>query len=93
MNGRWYVMPVHPNRNRGEAIFDPTLSGKSRVEGGPLTNLVVSPLVGRDGEGNLFGKMNRWSGRTQDVAGSGMLPTQVFEIRRETTSTNKAKQP
>ncbi|HUT32798.1 MAG TPA: hypothetical protein VNE39_04920 [Planctomycetota bacterium] len=81
-NGRWYIMPVHPNRNRGPAAFDPALEGKSRAEGGPLSNLVVAPLVGRDAEGNLYGKINDWSGRTQDVAGRGLLGTRVFRLRR-----------
>jgi hypothetical protein len=81
-NGRWYRMPVHPNRNRGPARFDPALSGKSRAEGGVLTNLAVSPLVGRDAEGNLYGKIPRWVGRTQDVAGGGLLGTRVFKLRR-----------
>jgi len=81
-NGRWYVMPVHPNRNRGPARFDPSLTGKSRAEKGPLSNLVVAPLVGRDAEGNLYGKINRWTAMTQDVAGKGLLSTRVFRIRR-----------
>jgi hypothetical protein len=81
-NGQWYVMPVHPNRNRGRAQFAPGLTGPSAAEGGPLSNLVVSPLVGRDLEGNLYGKIVRWAGRTQDVAGAGPLSTRVFRIRR-----------
>lgn len=81
-NGRWYVAPEHPNRNRGRAEFDPSLTGKSKIEQGPLSNLVVAPLVGRDAEGNLYGKINRWTARTQDVAGQGWLTTRVFKLRR-----------
>lgn len=81
-NGRWHVMNVHPNKNRGPAEFDPAATGKPKTEGGTLTNLVVTPLVGTDREGNLYGKMNSWSGMSIDVAGQGTLGTRVYMIRR-----------
>ena len=83
-NGRWYVLGRHPNNNRPAKgpVFDPSLEGKPKMEGGKVCNLLVTPLVGIDREGNLYGKMNTWSGPTIDIKGKGYLSTRVYKIRR-----------
>ena len=81
-NGRWTVMKVHPNRNRGEPMLDPSAAGKPRPEGGTLTNFVNCHIVGRDYEGNLYGLLYPWVGATQTLAGKGPLTTHVYRIRR-----------
>ncbi len=81
-NGRWYVLPVHGNRNRGGVIFNPNLTGKSAAEGGSLCNLSVCHLHGRDYEGNLYGSVYPWVGATLSVEGSGQLRTKIFRLRR-----------
>lgn len=80
-NGKWYRASVHPNRSRGPAAFTPTSKGRLKPDG-QLSILVVAPLVGRDAQGNLYGKLNVWSGMTQYVVGEGLLSTRVFRIRR-----------
>ena len=82
MNGRWYVMKVHPNANRGRAVFDASATGKPRTEGGRLHNLAINPILGRDYSGNLYGALAHWVGRTQEVKGKGLLGTRVFRIRK-----------
>lgn len=84
-NGRWYVMEVHPNKNRGRPIFDPRKTGPPKTAGGNVTNLMCSPLVGIDRAGNLYGKLNSWTGATTEIAGRGLLGTRVFRIRRVDT--------
>lgn len=81
-NGRWYIMPVHPNRNRGKPEYNPKLTGKSKVEGGPLSDLMNCGILGRDYEGNLYGYLYSWVGATQWVAGKGQLRTTMYRIRR-----------
>lgn len=81
-NGRWYVMPVHPNRNRGGNELDPSLSGKSGVEGGPLRNLSNCTINGRDYEGNLYGSLYSWVGATLSVKGKGLLRTSIYRLKR-----------
>jgi RNA polymerase sigma-70 factor (ECF subfamily) len=81
-NGRWYVMKTHPNNNRGRPVFDPRKTGKPKTRGGRVTNLTVTPLVGIDREGNLYGKLTSWVGPTQYVKGKGYLSTRIFRIRR-----------
>ncbi len=84
-NGRWYVMPVHPNRNRTyphHDPFNPKLTGKSKAEKGKLANLMNCHINGRDYQGNLYGSLYSWVGATQWVAGKGQLRTQIYRIRR-----------
>ncbi|MCX7806826.1 MAG: hypothetical protein N3A38_16815, partial [Planctomycetota bacterium] len=81
-NGRWYVLPVHGNRNRGSVNFTPNLTGKSAAEGGPLCNMSVCHLHGRDYEGNLYGSVYPWVGATLSIEGSGQLRTKIFRLRR-----------
>lgn len=80
-NGRWYAARVHPNLSRGAAIYLPTADGALQPDG-PLTIMRVSPITGRDAAGNLYGKLNHWSGVTQYIQGEGLLSTRVFRIRR-----------
>lgn len=84
MNGHWYTMPVHPNKNRGgsPSTFDPDATGVSAPEGGKLYNLMNCHLSGRDFGGNLFGYLYGWRGPTLKVAGSGYLPTRVYRLQR-----------
>ncbi|MBA4388319.1 MAG: hypothetical protein C0404_10085 [Verrucomicrobia bacterium] len=81
-NGRWYIMPVHPGANRGKPDFDPALTGKSKNEGGPLSNLANCHINGRDYEGNLYGSIYQWVGATQNIAGKGKLRTGIYRLRR-----------
>ncbi len=78
-DGRWHVLPKHPNRYRGAAVFRPGFDG-GPAEG--LRILRLSPLVGCDREGHLYARLNHWSGMTQYVEGHGLLPTRVFRLRR-----------
>ena len=50
--------------------------------GGDLTDLMVSHLLGRDAQGNLYGSLNHWSGMAQFVEGEGLLGTRVFRLQR-----------
>lgn len=81
-NGRWGIASVHPNRSRGAAVVRPNASGRLRPDG-ELTDLMVSHLLGRDAEGNLYGSINVWTGMTQHVEGRGLLGTRIFRLRRE----------
>jgi len=81
-NGRWHMMKVHPNRNRGKPVYDPAATGPPRTEGGALTNLANCHLVGRDRVGNLYGLLYPWVGATQHVASEGPLTSRVYRIRR-----------
>ncbi|MHB1402055.1 MAG: NHL repeat-containing protein [Thiobacillus sp.] len=80
-NGQWYRASVHPNKSRGPAVVKPAAKGRLKPDG-DLTILVVSHLLGRDAQGNLYGMLNRWSGMTQVVEGEGLLGTRVFRLRR-----------
>jgi len=81
-NGRWGIASVHPNLSKGPPIFNPAGSGRLRPDG-QLTDLMVSHLLGRDAQGNLYGSMNFWTGMTQYVEGKGLLGTRLFRLRRE----------
>lgn len=81
-NGRWEQLPVHPNEVRGAAVFNASAKGPSRPRGGTLTIFMINHLVGRDADGNLYGRLTHWVGMTQDVAGTGLLSTHVFRLRR-----------
>ncbi|MBA4388090.1 MAG: hypothetical protein C0404_08925 [Verrucomicrobia bacterium] len=81
-NGRWYVLPVHGNKNRGSVKFDPNLTGKSLAEGGPLGNLMNCHISGRDYEGNLYGFVYSFVGTTLSVEGKGQLRTYLYRLRR-----------
>lgn len=80
-NGRWYRASVHPNKSRGAATFKPSATGKLKPDG-DLTLLMVSHLLGRDADGNLYGSLNHWSGMTQFVEGEGLLGTRAFRLQR-----------
>jgi sugar lactone lactonase YvrE len=80
-NGRWYRASVHPNKSRGPAVVKPDAKGKLKPDG-DLTILLVGHLLGRDGHGNLYGMLNRWSGMTQFVEGDGLLGTKIFRLQR-----------
>jgi sugar lactone lactonase YvrE len=82
-NGQWYRASVHPNRSRGPALVRPGAKGKLRPDG-DLTILMVSHLLGRDAQGNLYGSLNNWSGMTQSVEGAGLLGTRAFRLQRGT---------
>lgn len=82
-NGRWYKASIHPNSARGATVVRPDASGRLRPDG-DLTDLMVSPLVGRDAQGNLYGKINRWRGMTQYIEGHGLLSTQIFRLNKPT---------
>lgn len=81
-NGRWGIASVHPNRSRGPAVVNYKASGRLRPEG-EMTDLMVSHLLGRDAQGNLYGEINFWTGMTQHVEGHGLLGTRLFRLRRE----------
>jgi hypothetical protein len=81
-NGRWGIASKHPNLSRGPAVVNPKASGRLRPDG-ELTDLMVSHLLGRDAQGNLYGALNFWSGMTQYVEGNGLLGTRIFRLRRE----------
>lgn len=81
-NGRWGIAAVHPNRSRGPAVVKPGASGRLKPDGA-LTDLMVSHLLGRDAQGNLYGAINWWTGMTQYVEGRGLLGTRLFRLRRE----------
>lgn len=80
-NGQWYRASVHPNKSRGPAVVKPDAKGKLKPDG-DLTILMVSHLLGRDAQGNLYGSLNHWSGMTQFVEGEGLLGTRVFRLQR-----------
>src|SRR5512139_3547852 len=80
-NGQWYRASIHPNNSRGPAVVKPGAMGKLKPDG-ELTDLMVSHLLGRDAQGNLYGSMNSWSGMTQFVEGKGLLGTRVFRLQR-----------
>lgn len=80
-NGKWYRASVHPDRSRGRAVVKPNAGGKLKPDG-DLTILMVSHLIGRDAQGNLYGSLNHWSGMTQYVEGEGLLGTRAFLIER-----------
>lgn len=81
-NGRWYRASVHPNlKSKGPAVVKPGAKGKLRPDG-DLTVLMVSHLLGRDAQGNLYGSLNHWSGMTQFVEGEGLLGTRAFRLKR-----------
>ncbi len=82
-DGKWYVSPVHPNKLRGAAIFTSATTDTERAN---LGILMVSPLVGRDGHSNLYGRLVSWRGLTQVKDGTP-LTTRVFRIRRLSDST------
>jgi len=81
-NGRWHVMKVHPNRNRGQPLLDPSLPSVPRTEGGKTANLANCHILGRDRHGNLYGLLYSWVGATQAIAGRGPLTTSVYRLRR-----------
>jgi hypothetical protein len=74
---------VHPNKSRGPAVVKPGAKGKLKPDG-DLTILMVSHLLGRDAQGDLYGSLNSWSGMTQDVEREGLLGTRVFRLQRST---------
>jgi hypothetical protein len=78
-NGQWYHASVHPNRSRGGATFRPSATGRLRPDG-RLTLLMVTSLPGRNGQGMLYGLLNTWTGMTQYVEGTGLLPTRIFRL-------------
>jgi hypothetical protein len=81
-NGQWYRASVHPNlKSKGPAVVKPGAKGKLRPDG-DLTVLMVSHLLGRDAQGNLYGSLNHWSGMTQFVEGEGLLGTRAFRLQR-----------
>jgi len=80
-NGQWYRASVHPNKSRGPAVLKPDAKGKLKPDG-DLTILMVSHLLGRDAQGNLYGSLYHWSGMTQFVEGEGLLGTRVFRLQR-----------
>lgn len=80
-NGQWYRASVHPNKSRGPAVVKPAARGKLKPDG-DLTILMVSHLLGRDAQGNLYAMLNHWSGMTQYVEGKGLLGTRVFRLQR-----------
>lgn len=81
-NGQWYPASVHPNlKSKGPAVVKPGVKGKLRPDG-DLTVLMVSHLLGRDAQGNLYGSLNHWSGMTQFVEGEGLLGTRAFRLKR-----------
>jgi hypothetical protein len=80
-NGQWYQASVHPNKSRGPTVVKPGVKGKLKPDG-DLTILMVSHLLGRDAQGNLYGSINSWSGMTQHVEGKGLLGTRVFRLLR-----------
>lgn len=80
-NGQWYRASVHPNKSRGPAVVKPGAQGKLKPDG-DLTLLMVSHLLGRDAQGNLYGSLNHWSGMTQLVEGEGLLGTRAFRLER-----------
>ena len=80
-NGQWYRASVHPNKSRGPAVVKPDAKGKLKPDG-DLTIFMVSHLLGRDAQGNLYGSLNHWSGMTQFVEGEGLLGTRVFRLQR-----------
>jgi sugar lactone lactonase YvrE len=82
-NGQWYQASVHPNKSRGPAVVKPGAKGKLKPDG-DLTILMVSHLLGRDAQGDLYGSLNSWSGMTQDVEREGLLGTRVFRLQRST---------
>ncbi|HJV24467.1 MAG TPA: hypothetical protein VJ673_02225 [Aromatoleum sp.] len=81
-NGRWGIASIHPNRSRGAAVVKPNAKGQLRPDG-DMTDLMVSHLLGRDAQGNLYGAINVWTGMTQYVEGQGLLGTRLFRLRRE----------
>jgi hypothetical protein len=81
-NGRWGIASIHPNRSRGPAVVKPKATGRLRPDG-ELTDLMVSHLLGRDAQGNLYGAINFWTGMTQYVEGQGLLGTRLFRLRHE----------
>lgn len=80
-NGQWYRASIHPNKSRGPAVVKPGAKGKLKPDG-DLTILMVSHLLGRDAQGNLYGSLNPWSGMTQFVEGEGLLGTRAFRLQR-----------
>ena len=80
-NGQWYPASVHPNQSRGLAVVRPDAKGKLKPDG-ELSDLMVSHLLGRDAQGNLYGSMYSWSGMTQFIEGKGLLDTRVFRLQR-----------
>jgi hypothetical protein len=86
-NGQWYRASVHPNKSRGPAVVRPDAKGKLKPDG-DLTILMVSHLLGRDAQGNLYGSLNHWSGMTQLVEGKGLLGTRVFRLQRSIPGRN-----
>jgi sugar lactone lactonase YvrE len=83
-NGRWYRASVHPNKSHGPTVVKPGAKGKLKPDG-ELTDLMVSHLLGRDAQGNLYGLINSWSGMTQFVEGEGLLGTRAFRLQRRRT--------
>jgi len=79
-NGHWYPASIHPDHARGAAVYTPQETGRLKPEG-RLTVLMVAPLIGRDGTGALYGKINRWSGMSEYVVDRGLIPTRIFLIR------------
>jgi hypothetical protein len=83
-NGQWYRASVHPNKmSKGLAVVKPGAKGKLKPDG-ELTVMMVSHLIGRDAQGNLYGSLNHWSGMTQLVEGEGLLGTRAFRLQRST---------
>ena len=81
-NGQWYPASVHPNvKSRGAAVVKPGATGKLKPDG-DLSVMMVSHLIGRDAQGNLYGSLNSWSGMTQFVEGEGLLGTRAFRLQR-----------
>jgi hypothetical protein len=80
-NGQWTRASVHPNKSRGAAVVRPAVQGRLRPDG-TLTVLMVSHLLGRDAQGNLYGSLNTWSAMTQQIEGEGLLGTRVFRLQR-----------
>ena len=77
-DGRWHVLPKHPNHYRGAAVFRPA-AGRNKKG---LRVLMIGGPLGRDRSGALYARLKHWSGMTHFVEGRGLLTTRVFRIRR-----------
>ena len=77
-DGRWHVLPKHPNHYRGAAVFRPSARGDEKR----LRVLLIGAPLGRDRSGALYVRLKHWSGMTQYVEGRGLLTTRIFRIRR-----------
>ncbi|WP_426416999.1 hypothetical protein [Aestuariirhabdus sp. LZHN29] len=80
-NGRWGYSSLHPNKARGAAVFLPQAKGQLKPKGN-LSVMMVSPLYGRDWEGNLYAGLVPWVGMSQFIAGKGLNKTHTFKLYR-----------